>query len=110
MADLTIIKQAFLANQALLTALGDSKRQTIIVALLAATDCTGLRAEDLTEATGLSRPAVSHHLKLLKDAGLVTDHRVGTKNYYYFSHNVAAIAPLQQLLTEVHAVMERKPL
>lgn len=36
-------------------------------------------------ASGLpvSRPAVSQHLKVLKDAGVVTDRSVGTRRIYY---------------------------
>ncbi len=30
----------------------------------------------------VSRPAVSQHLKVLKDAGLVSDHREGTRRVY----------------------------
>ncbi|CAI3251434.1 zinc-binding dehydrogenase [Enterococcus cecorum] len=37
----------------------------------------------ITEKTHLSRPAVSHHIKILKDAGVVEMRKEGTKNYYY---------------------------
>jgi len=36
----------------------------------------------LTEPTGLSQPTVSHHLKLLSDAGLLEHERRGTWVYY----------------------------
>ena len=49
-----------------LIALGDDKRQAIIIKLLEKSDCKGIQVGDLIEATGLSRPAVSHHLKNLK--------------------------------------------
>lgn len=47
-------------------------------------ECNGVRVGAITEMTNLSRPAVSHHLSILKDAGLVKLRREGTKNYYYF--------------------------
>src|SRR3954452_18150542 len=51
-----------------------------IVNLLSASDevcvCT------LTEALGLSQPTVSHHLRLLREAGLVTMEKRGTRSYY----------------------------
>jgi ArsR family transcriptional regulator, arsenate/arsenite/antimonite-responsive transcriptional repressor len=51
-----------------------------IVNLLSASDevcvCT------LTEALGLSQPTVSHHLRLLREAGLVTLEKRGTWSYY----------------------------
>ena len=37
---------------------------------------------DLAEELPISRPAVSQHLKVLKEAGLVTDRAVGTKRIY----------------------------
>ncbi|MEG1633418.1 MAG: metalloregulator ArsR/SmtB family transcription factor [Oscillospiraceae bacterium] len=36
----------------------------------------------ITSRVNLSRPAVSHHLKILKDAGLVTIESRGNENYY----------------------------
>jgi ArsR family transcriptional regulator len=51
-----------------------------IVNLLSASDevcvCT------LTDALGLSQPTVSHHLRLLREAGLVTAEKRGTWSYY----------------------------
>jgi DNA-binding transcriptional ArsR family regulator len=37
---------------------------------------------ELADALPISRPAVSRHLKLLKDAGLVTDRAEGTRRLY----------------------------
>ena len=37
---------------------------------------------DLTAPFGLSQPTISHHLKVLHDAGLVSRRRVGTWAYY----------------------------
>lgn len=37
---------------------------------------------DLAAELPISRPAVSQHLKVLKEAGLVTDHAAGTKRIY----------------------------
>lgn len=63
-------------------ALGDETRQGIMAALLSA-DEVGLRVGQITASTNLSRPAVSHHLKVMKDAGIVTLIKRGTKNYYF---------------------------
>lgn len=63
-------------------ALGDETRQQIILALLES-DCRGIRVGEITEKTNLSRPAVSHHLKILKEAGIINMRREGTKNYYF---------------------------
>ena len=37
---------------------------------------------DIARTLPVSRPAVSQHLKVLKDAGLVTDRAVGTRRVY----------------------------
>jgi len=37
---------------------------------------------DLTEAFALSQPTISHHLRLLREAGLVEAERRGTWSYY----------------------------
>ena len=48
-------------------------------------DCNGIRVGEITEKTHLSRPAVSHHLKILKEAGMINMRREGTKiDYYYY--------------------------
>lgn len=44
----------------------------------------------------ISRPAISHHLKVLKDAGAVHNEKVGQEMYYRFDspHVVAALRAL----------------
>lgn len=64
----------------ILLAIGDENRQKILAALIRD---PGLRVEEIREHTELSRPAVSHHLKVLKDAEAVTVLRKGTKNFYF---------------------------
>jgi DNA-binding transcriptional ArsR family regulator len=59
-------------------ALGDPNRRAIVELLR-----TGDRSvQELADALPISRPAVSRHLKLLKDAGLVADHAEGTRRLY----------------------------
>jgi DNA-binding transcriptional ArsR family regulator len=61
-----------------LTALGDPTRQAIFERLAEAPRAVGELASELP----VSRPAVSQHLKVLKDAGLVMDRRAGTRRIY----------------------------
>ena len=63
-----------------ISAIGDETRQLILLALLES-DFNGIRVGELTEKTHLSRPAVSHHLKILKEAEIVNVRREGTKNF-----------------------------
>jgi DNA-binding transcriptional ArsR family regulator len=51
---------------------------------------------ELAERLPVSRPAVSQHLKLLKDAGLVLDEAVGTRRIY--RANPAGLAALRAQL------------
>lgn len=61
-----------------LAALGDPTRRAIFERLAGGPQAVGELAKDLP----VSRPAVSQHLKVLKDAGLVTDRRDGTRRLY----------------------------
>jgi ArsR family transcriptional regulator, arsenate/arsenite/antimonite-responsive transcriptional repressor len=60
-------------------ALADPTRVAIVNRLSGADE---LCVCDLTEAFDLSQPTVSHHLKILRDAGLVDSSRRGTWAYY----------------------------
>jgi ArsR family transcriptional regulator, arsenate/arsenite/antimonite-responsive transcriptional repressor len=64
----------------LLKAVADPYRLTIL-ATLAASDCE-VCVCDFTDTLPLNQPAVSHHLRLLREAGLVTCERRGTWVYY----------------------------
>ncbi len=73
----------FAACRKLLSAIGDETRQ-IIITVLASADCKeGLRVGEITERTHLSRPAVSHHLKILLDTEVIGLRRQATMNFYY---------------------------
>lgn len=62
-------------------ALGDPTRVRLL-SLIAATDGGEACICDLTEPVALSQPTVSHHMKLLVDAGLVTREQRGKWAYY----------------------------
>ena len=61
-------------------ALGDAYRLTILATLARAHD--DVCVCDFTSALPLNQPTVSHHLKILRDAGLVSCERRGTWVYY----------------------------
>ncbi|WP_042473493.1 ArsR/SmtB family transcription factor [Bacillus ndiopicus] len=107
MDSLQQLKKDFDEVSDFLIALGDEKRQSIIITLLQADNCKGLRVIDLTDATQLSRPAVSHHLKILKQVGLIDMRSEGTKNYYFLSHSTTEIDKLKKLLNHVTTIIEK---
>lgn len=59
-------------------ALGDRTRRAIFERLAARPCAVG----ELASGLPVSRPAVSQHLKVLKDAGLVVDQRAGNRRIY----------------------------
>jgi DNA-binding transcriptional ArsR family regulator len=65
-------------NSAAFAALADSTRRRVLETLLTGPKPVGEIAADLP----VSRPAVSQHLKVLKDAGLVNDHADGAQRIY----------------------------
>ncbi|MGO4548435.1 ArsR/SmtB family transcription factor [Paenibacillus sp. 2TAB23] len=69
----------FKENQLVLIAIGNETRQAILITLAQG---SGMRVGEISMNTHLSRPALSHHLKILKDAGIVSVHKEGTKNFY----------------------------
>jgi DNA-binding transcriptional ArsR family regulator len=62
-----------------LQCLSDPTRRQVFERLRAGPQSVGSLARGLP----VSRPAVSQHLKVLKDAGLVTDRAEGTRRVYY---------------------------
>ena len=60
------------------TALGDRTRRTIFERLAEHPAAVG----ELARGLPVSRPAVSQHLKVLKDAGLVVDQPAGNRRIY----------------------------
>ena len=65
-------------NGSILEALGDSTRRTIFERLSGGPLSVG----ELADGLPVSRPAVSQHLRVLKDAGLVSDRKDGTRRLY----------------------------
>lgn len=65
-------------SAAQLDALGDATRRVIVDRLRRGPKSVG----ELAEGLDVSRPAVSQHLRVLKEARLVSDEAVGTRRYY----------------------------
>ena len=107
--ELNSLEEEFESCRQLLLALGDENRQHLILEMMRMGQCDGVRIGAITEKTNLSRPAVSHHIQILKAAGLLKMRREGTKNYYYFDADMEAMDRLIQMLIHAKEVMERLP-
>ena len=66
----------------LLAALADPTRLSIVRQLAAAGRAGMICACDFVECCNVSQPTISHHLKVLREAGIVTSERRGTNIYY----------------------------
>ena len=81
----------------MMTALGDPTRQAIFERLSVRPRPVGELAAELP----VSRPAVSQHLKVLRDVGLVTDRQEGTRRIYQVDQ--AGLAVLRSYLDQFWA-------
>ena len=73
-----------------------------------ATDYCGMLASYMRKAFPISRPAISQHLKILKDANLVVDRSEGTRRVYQI--NSAGFESLREYFDKFwsHALEEFK--
>jgi DNA-binding transcriptional ArsR family regulator len=76
-------------------ALGDSNRREIVEMLRGG----GRSVREIADALPISRPAVSRHLRLLKEAGLVTEQPQGTRRIYRLDDY--GIEALENYITQV---------
>ena len=80
------------AADRMLDALGDRTRRRVLERL----DRGPLPVNEIAAGLPITRPAVSQHLKVLRDAGLVVDRTEGTRRYY--RANPAAVETLRAYL------------
>ncbi|RGY97361.1 metalloregulator ArsR/SmtB family transcription factor [Clostridium sp. AM58-1XD] len=114
---LLYLQECFDRCKPIFIALGDEVRLAIITAL-ARTALTGpppdpshpkgLSVKEITNTTRLSRPAISHHLKILKNAGLVDSVQTGTSNIYHltFDPSIEMLYKLSAALYEIRKESE----
>lgn len=81
-------------NDRVFAALADPTRRAVFERIVDQPQTVGALANQLP----VSRPAVSQHLRVLKDAGLVTDEARGTSRIYRIDPN--GLGPLRRWLDE----------
>ena len=87
------------------TMLQDENRQQILMLLF---DHKKMTVNELTDQLSLSRPSVSHHLKLLLDSGLVTVTKCGKERLYRLCMD-PAVKQLRNLLNSMEDDMNTTP-
>ncbi len=79
-------------------AIGDEIRQQIVLFMLASPNREN-RAVDIAQQLYISRPNISHHLQILKDAGIVVSRKSGKFIYY-------SLYPNSEILDKVIHLMD----
>lgn len=74
--------------EAVFDALGDRTRRRILEVLAGSEQPAGAVVETLQASQSISQPAVSQHLKILRDAGLVAVRAEGTRRFYSVDQHV----------------------
>ncbi|MDB5055846.1 MAG: Transcriptional regulator, ArsR family [Bacilli bacterium] len=99
--DNKMILEKFTQSTSVLQALGDFNRQEIISHLI---EMTSLNVTQITERMKISRPAISHHLKILRQANLVDCVRNGKERFYSLSPKInESLKILKDLIEAVEA-------
>ncbi|RGM23355.1 ArsR family transcriptional regulator [Ligilactobacillus salivarius] len=76
----------FVENFDIINALADRNRQKIIVLLFGNLELeSGMTVTAITNNMSITQPAVSHHLKILRDSGIVAYRKDGLQSYYYLT-------------------------
>ena len=92
----------------LFAAIGDEVRQQLIFILLEG-PCTGTRVVDAAKKMNLSRPAVSQHMQILKNSGLVKARKEGTCIYYYLEPEPERVLQLCSLSEDIRRLTLNAP-
>ena len=96
--DFTNLAADFRQCRPVLAALGEETRLHILYQMMVSQEPRGLRVGEIGNLTSLSRPAVSHHLKILREAGIVRVRREGTMSFYYLEPDMASFKALISVL------------
>lgn len=95
------------AARPLMTIMGDEVRQEIVMALIETGGTGGIRVGEIQKRTHVSRSAVSHHLRTLLDAEIISVRREGTKNYYYMNSDSAGLKAMMSFWRQAGMMMEK---
>ena len=85
--------------------LGDCSRAKVFWLLCHSEECVA----DIAELTGMTSPAISHHLRLLRKSGLIQSSRKGKEVYYKASdrREAALLHHMIEMLVEISCPADR---
>lgn len=103
--ELHVLYAKFKCCAPIFIALGDEMRQKLILDIAdAGTD--GINVTNLSAKSALSRPAISHHLKVLKDTGLVRPFKNGTQIFYRLNLQ-ENLKEVEDLINSIRDVLQK---
>lgn len=106
-ADVPALKRKFSACQKILTVFGDEVRQRLLLLMLESNP-DGVRVADISDRMQLTPPAVSHHMQILKDAGVVHCRKEGKYMYYSLDSSGKDIDQLLELFMQVKEMLAHR--
>lgn len=99
--ELSELKKNFSQAEHILEALSSKIRQDIIVEL-ARVYPNGLRICEIKQKKCITRPTMSHHMKLLCKAELIKYYKEGAKNYYYLAIHPQRLKQVDSLFSKLN--------
>ena len=94
------LKNLFEDCSDIFVAIGDKTRQSLIFDIIDAGK-DGIDVASLTQKCVLSRPAVSHHLKVMKDADILSARKVGTQVFYSIRLQYGVLEQIKKLVSGI---------
>ena len=101
------LRKDILSLRTVFLTLGEETRQLILLTLLEQ-ELKELRVNEIAQHTYLSRPAVSHHLQILKNAGLLKMRKEGTKNYYSIKKQTMIFYQMKEMFFKIECTIKEK--
>lgn len=101
------LRKDILSLRTVFLALGEETRQLILLTLLEQ-ELKELRVNEIAQHTYLSRSAVSHHLQILTNAGLLQIRKEGTKNYYSIKKQTMIFYQMKEMFFKIECTIKEK--
>lgn len=101
------LRKDILSLRTVFLTLGEETRQLILLTLLEQ-ELKELRVNEIAQHTYLSRPAVSHHLQILKNAGLLKMRKEGIKNYYSIKKQTMIFYQMKEMFFKIECTIKEK--
>lgn len=84
-------------------ALSDPVRQDILLMFMIS---KRLNVSQIVEQSPMSRPTISHHLKIMKMAGILDSKKEATEVYYWLTANDSIVMQLKRIISSLEDIIE----